>query len=88
MANKPLTLALAGILCMAFAAACAPEGPELPKHGTPEARTLYEQCLKTLPEERAADLRRTSTTFYPGEIVKHNDLLRDCVKLQNQNPAP
>ena len=81
------TLTLAGILCTAFAlGACTNTEPQLPVRNSPEGKALYEQCLKTLPPEKAAELKNLRSRFYPSEIVKGNQLLQECVKLQH--PAP
>lgn len=86
---KHLPFLAAGVLCAAFAvAACAPEDPALPSRESAEEHALYEQCLKTLPPDQASELRRLRNELYPSEMARHDDLLRSCVKLQNENPAP
>ena len=87
--NSLSMLSITGFLCAAFAlSACSAEdGPALPARGTPEAKALYEQCLKTLPAGQAAQLKQLQEAEYFSEIIERDDLLRSCNNMQNA-PAP
>ena len=86
---KMMPVLTAGVLCAAFAVtACAPEGPALPPRESAQEHALYEQCLKTLPPEQAAELKELRPQVYPVEMRKYDDLLRSCIKMQNENFVP
>ena len=84
------TLIIAGILCTAFALGGCSNNSDipLPDRNSAEAHSLHERCLKILPPDQANELRQNSHPLYPSEFAKYDDLLRSCIKLQNENPAP
>ena len=88
--SKKASVLVVGILCSAFAlSACSNKGDlPLPQRDSAEGRTLYEECLKVLPQEQAGELRRTRTSFHFSEMARHNDLLQNCLKLKTQSPVP
>lgn len=88
--EHPSMLLMGGILCAAFAlnACAAGDDTPLPPRESPQEHALYEQCLKTMPPDQAAELQRLREELYPTEMAKHDDLLRHCVHLQNETHAP
>lgn len=89
--SMSLPVLTAGILCTAFAlTACGNNGDApLPSRDSAEGHALYEQCLKTLPPEQAAELRQVREEFYFSTMARHDDLLNVCRKINaGQSPAP